>query len=174
LIVVTTDHGRQPTTGLHHGGQSDREREIWISTNSSGLNTYFQNEMVAIVDVLPTMIRHLNISVPMANLAEVDGVPLTGPLSIFHPMIKRAKNDLIFSWEFIGNTDEEIEIWASYNNRFRTKGKPDKYKLLAKVKGSLESWSMPISGTEKGQMKVLIKGKYNSVNKWLVASNPNE
>lgn len=174
LIVVTTDHGRQPTTGLHHGGQSDREREIWISTNASGLNTYFQDEMVAIVDVLPTMIRHLNISVPMANLAEVDGVPLTGPLSVFHPMIKRAKNDIIFSWEFMGNNEEEIEIWASYNNRFRTKGKPDKYKLLAKVKGCLGTWSIPISDTENGQMKVLIKGKHNNVNKWLVAAKPNE
>lgn len=33
MIVITTDHGRDAETGKNHGGQSDRERTVWISTN---------------------------------------------------------------------------------------------------------------------------------------------
>lgn len=174
LIFVTTDHGRQPTTGLHHGGQSDREREIWVSTNAKNLNSYFQNETIAIVDILPSMIRHLGIAVPDANLAEIDGVPLTGPVSIFQPMIERTDSEIIFSWKFVGEKDEDIEIRASYNNSFRISGDPDEYELLAKVKGVQETWSIPLEKIEKKQMKVLFKGKHNQVNKWLVSPKEDE
>jgi hypothetical protein len=168
LIVVTTDHGRQPTTGLHHGGQSDREREIWVATNTPYLNDYFKHELIALVDVLPTMLRYLNIQVPEANLSEIDGVPLTGPISIYQPSIENIADQLVFSWSFCGEIDEEIEIWAAYGNRFRTTGEADDYELLGKVKGSQETFSFPINQVEKEQMKVLFKGQHNMVNKWLV------
>lgn len=174
LIFVTTDHGRQPTTGLHHGGQSDREREIWVATNSQGLNDYFQNQVVGIVDLLPSMIRYLGIPVPEANMAEIDGVPLIGPVSIFHPMIEKTEDKIVFSWTFMGEPDEGIEIWASYNNKFRTSGEADEYELLAMVKGNLGTWSMPIDKMEKEQMKVIFKGKHNLVNKWLVVDKKDE
>ncbi|MCH7412081.1 alkaline phosphatase family protein [Belliella sp. R4-6] len=170
LIVVTTDHGRQPNTGLHHGGQSDREREIWVSTNAKGLNSYFNEKDVAIVDILPTMIRHLGISVPSENLEEIDGVPLIGPVSIYHPQVRIHKNKIQFTWEFLGDKNESIEIWASYSNKFRTSGDADDYKLIAKVKGRKRSYSIPLEGTEKEQMKVLFKAKHNTVNKWLVSN----
>ncbi|MFC0264880.1 alkaline phosphatase family protein [Fontibacter flavus] len=174
LIFVTTDHGRQPSTGLHHGGQSDREREIWVATNARGLNNYFENEMVGIVDILPSVIRYLGIPVPEANMAEIDGVPLIGPVSIFHPMVEKTEEEIVFSWAFMGEQDEDIEIWVSYNNRFRTSGEGDEYELLAKVKGNLGTWSMPNDQMEKEQMKVVFKGKHNLVNKWLVAAKKDE
>lgn len=169
LIVVTTDHGRQPRTGLHHGGQSDREREIWVSTNAKGLNAYFFDNDIAIVDILPTMIRHLDISIPTENLEEIDGVPLIGPVSIYHPKVRKHKNKIQFTWDYLGEKDEFIEIWASYSNKFRTSGDGDDYKLIAKVRGRKKSYSIPLEGTEKEQMKVLFKAKHNTVNKWLVA-----
>jgi hypothetical protein len=168
MILVTTDHGRRLPDGRGHGGQSDREREIWIATNAASLNPYFEQETVAIVDILPTMLRHLAIPVPSANLDEVDGVPLIGEVSVYHPLVKREGNELIFTWQFIGNTEEEVEIWVADQNQFLLTGKSDQYRLAAKVKGSLGTWTMPIAEGEPLPVKVLIKGIHNSVNSWLV------
>jgi hypothetical protein len=169
MILVTTDHGRRLPDGRDHGGQSDREREIWIATNAAALNPYFERETVAIVDVLPTMLRHLAIPVPSENLDEVDGVPLIGEVSVYHPMVKRERNELIFTWQFIGNAEEEVEIWVADQNRFLNTGKSDQYQLAAKVRGSLETWTMPFADANPLPVKFLIKGKYNSVNRWLVS-----
>jgi hypothetical protein len=169
MILVTTDHGRRLPDGRDHGGQSDREREIWIATNAAALNPYFERETVAIVDVLPTMLRHLAIPVPSENLDEVDGVPLIGEVSVYHPMVKRERNELIFTWQFIGNAEEEVEIWVADQNRFLNTGKSDQYQLAAKVRGSLETWMMPFADANPLPVKFLIKGKYNSVNRWLVS-----
>lgn len=174
LVLVTTDHGRQLPSGRHHGGQSDRERDIWIACNAVDLNSYFENETVAIVDILPTMIRHLNIPVPSANLEEIDGVSLIGALSVYHPMIKREEGKIIFTWQFMGNEEEEVEIWVSYDNRFKLTGQSDQYELVARVQGSLEVWGMPLPEAEIVQMKAVIKGKFNSVNRWLTADQFDE
>lgn len=173
-IFVTTDHGRQPTTGLHHGGQSDREREIWVSTNAKNLNSYFQKETVAIVDILPTLFRHFDIDIPKSNLEEIDGVPLTGPVSVYHPSIQKTQKGITFGWEFEGEPDEEVQIWITYNNSFRTTGQADQFELVNSVKGNLRNYTIPSNNLEKEQMKVMFKGKYNTVNKWLVKPKENE
>jgi predicted AlkP superfamily pyrophosphatase or phosphodiesterase len=174
LIIVTTDHGRQPTTGLHHGGQSDREREIWVSTNAQGLNSYFDQDTVAIVDILPTMLRFMDLDIPESNLNEIDGVPFIGQISIYHPSIKKSDQEYVFSWQFDGAPEEDIEIWVTYNNSFRTSGKADEYQHIITVKGNLQSVTFPIAHFEQDQMKVLFKGKHNTVNKWIVKDKKNE
>jgi len=72
LIVVTTDHGRDAETGREHGEQSERERTTWIVTNSNRLNAHFR-EMPAIVDILPSIATHLDLTIPAAVAAELDG-----------------------------------------------------------------------------------------------------
>ncbi len=72
LIVVTTDHGRDAETGKDHGGQSERERTIWIVTNSARLNERFE-ELPAIVDILPSIARHLGLTIPNDVAAKLDG-----------------------------------------------------------------------------------------------------
>lgn len=168
MILVTTDHGRRLPDGRGHGGQSDRERDSWIAINAAGLNRYFEQETVAIVDILPTMLRHLDIPVAIANLAEVDGVPLIGAVSVYDPMLVSENGQLVFTWQFIGDDEEEVEIWVSDQNLFQTNGQPDIYRLAAKVRGRLETWSIPIGGAVPDLMKTWIKGKHNSINRWLV------
>lgn len=63
LLIVTTDHGRDAETGMDHGGQSERERTIWIATNSDRLNERFHS-MPAIVDILPSIATHLALGIP--------------------------------------------------------------------------------------------------------------
>lgn len=72
LVVVTTDHGRDAATGKHHGGQSERERRTWIATNSNKLNSgFYQNP--AIVDILPSIARHLEVEMPIEIREQLDG-----------------------------------------------------------------------------------------------------
>ncbi len=72
LLVVTTDHGRDPSTGRSHGRQSERERTIWIVTNSDRLNDRF-HEFPGIVDILPSIIAHLQIDMPRSIGEQLDG-----------------------------------------------------------------------------------------------------
>jgi predicted AlkP superfamily pyrophosphatase or phosphodiesterase len=72
LIIVTTDHGRDAETGKDHGGQSERERTTWIVTNSTRLNSHF-NEMPGIVDILPSITAHMHIDIPAEVREKLDG-----------------------------------------------------------------------------------------------------
>jgi predicted AlkP superfamily pyrophosphatase or phosphodiesterase len=72
LVVVTTDHGRDPVTGKDHGGQSERERTTWIVTNSRNLNEHFDN-MPAVVDILPSIVNHLELEMPQEIRQQLDG-----------------------------------------------------------------------------------------------------
>jgi len=72
LLIITTDHGRDAETGKDHGGQSARERTIWIVTNSEHLNSNF-NENPGIVDILPSIATHLKLSMPESIREQLDG-----------------------------------------------------------------------------------------------------
>ena len=72
MVIVTTDHGRDAETGMHHGGHSDRERTAWIITNVETLNARF-HETPAIVDILPSIARHLQLDIPVAIEQQLDG-----------------------------------------------------------------------------------------------------
>ena len=71
LVLITTDHGRDALTGKSHGGQTDRERTIWIATNSTALNEHFRN-LPGIVDILPSILTHLEIAVHQAVSEQFD------------------------------------------------------------------------------------------------------
>ncbi len=72
MLLITTDHGRDANTGRGHGGQTERERMIWIVTNSDNLNSRFY-ELPAIVDILPSIARHLRLKIPADIQAQLDG-----------------------------------------------------------------------------------------------------
>ena len=72
LVIVTTDHGRDALTGRDHGGHSERERTIWIATNSQRLTPGF-DEMPEIVDIYPSIAMHLGITIPEQVARHLDG-----------------------------------------------------------------------------------------------------
>ena len=72
LILVTTDHGRDRETGRDHGGQSERERTTWITTNSRRLNARF-HQRPSIVDIYPSIVSHLGIRIPLPTAGALDG-----------------------------------------------------------------------------------------------------
>ena len=166
LVIVTTDHGRDSITGKNHGGQSARERTTWIATDAKDLNHYWRDYTPAIVDIMPTIARHLNISIPRDNQLELDGVPLTGKLSVAEPTVQLENNRLNIHWKSF-DKDGNIKIWLSTTNNFKTGGK-DEYKLLAEVPAAQQSAIFGIGSTPSAFYKIVLEGPYNTVNKWVL------
>ena len=80
LIVITTDHGRTDD-GFGHGGHSPRERSTWIVTNSKYTNSHFEGTP-HMVDILPSIANHMNLSIPKKIAMELDGTPFIDELGI--------------------------------------------------------------------------------------------
>ena len=72
LVIVTTDHGRDAETGREHGGHTERERTIWIATNSQRLTPDFY-AIPTIVDIYPSIAAHLGITIPEQVARHLDG-----------------------------------------------------------------------------------------------------
>jgi Uncharacterized proteins of the AP superfamily len=165
MVIITTDHGRIEADGKDHGGQSDRQRNTWI-VSSTRLNEYAHNFNPGIVDIMPTIARFLNIDIPDNTLNEIDGVPLIGKLSVVHPLTNTFQNKLDISWQTI-DPEGEVSIWLSTTNSFKTGGK-DKYILLGKARAAQRHTTIDISKYPSPFCKVVLQGKYNRVNRWIV------
>ncbi|HKO79486.1 MAG TPA: alkaline phosphatase family protein, partial [Chitinophagaceae bacterium] len=98
-IYITTDHGRDSATGKGHGGQSNRERSTWIVTNAKELNSYFKSGQSAVVDITPSLASFLNIAIPRDQQMEIDGIPLTGKLSVTSVQARYENGNIILNWK---------------------------------------------------------------------------
>jgi len=166
-LWVTTDHGRKEPDGKDHGGQSEEEREIWISTNAKDLNARFHSGKAAMVDVLPSMIRFFNLVVPEQQERELDGVPLTGSLSLSNlTLVGRGKNQLL-TWT-PGEAPETLSVYWSPTDQFG-EGGSDEYFLVGEVPADAKQYALPTEFGKKDFFKVLVVGKYNSANTWRVS-----
>src|SRR5690606_7776472 len=167
LVFVTTDHGRKAIDGKHHGGQSEREKTIWIVTNRKQLNGYFYASQPAIVDLLPSLADHLQIDIPREQQMELDGITLLKDISISHPEAYIKGKDLVVAWE-PHQSDEKVKIWITETNDFKSTGQPDDYHLADEVDIKEKQWIYPLK--KKGAFyKVVIEGKHNMVNRWVVS-----
>jgi hypothetical protein len=161
LFIITTDHGRDAAAGKNHGGQSDAERTTWMIANNKNTNAYFQQNIPAIVDILPTMARFQKIKIPTRNEYELDGVPIIGPVSLSHPTIEKKEDSLIIHWNaYEQNTN--VKILISYTNLFK-EGKVDAYEKLGsiRVKEKRFAFKLPLNTSFA---KIILVGKHNSIN----------
>ncbi|GLU52482.1 alkaline phosphatase family protein [Dyadobacter frigoris] len=165
LIVITTDHGRDPKTGKGHGGQSDRERSTWIVTNASDLNSNFKSNP-GIVDIMPTIARHMDVNFPKEQAFEIDGVSLTGKISILNPAAKKESGKINVSWKS-ADKDGTVKIWLTTTNHFE-RGERDLYFLMDEIPAANEKADLDISKMPSKFYKIVLEGKYNTVNRWIV------
>lgn len=164
LLLITTDHGRDSISGKHHGGQTDRERTTWILSNKKLKNSYSEKMQPAIVDLYPTIARHLNIGLPQAIKRELDGVPLTGPVSVAALKATTLPNSVQLSWKAFGK-DEQVKIWMSTEDKHRS-GSADHYRLMGAVAAGEEIFKMPMQLPQSGYIKFVVEGVHNSINCW--------
>lgn len=163
LIVITTDHGRGAETGKNHGGQSERERSTWIVTNAKNLNKHF-TETPGVVDILPSIARHLNIKIPEATANELDGVPFTGLIDMSNLSAMKSGNKIKLAWQS-HSADAQAQIFISTTNNFKTGGK-DAYEKVADVSIAQEQFEFePIQPSPF--YKVLLISKNQRVSCWV-------
>lgn len=164
MIVVTTDHGRDAKTGKDHGGQSDRERTAWITTNITPLNARFKNNP-GVVDIAPSILRFLGIEPPEWVEQEMDGVPFIGKVSISNLTAAQNNDSVALSWES-PDADGTAEVLLAATNNVE-KGGIDDYKSQGTVEVVAGTFTFKLPSS-KDFYKVLVKGPYNMSNVWIV------
>lgn len=162
-LMITTDHGRDEKDGKNHGGQSLRQRSTWMVTNLK-LNNYAKIANTSIVDIMPTLANYLNVNIPRIIKNEIDGTSLIGKVSITEPQINIFQQKLDLNWKSI-DTSGTVKIWISINNNFTINGK-EEYTLLSEVPITQNRAVIDISTYPSNFYKVVLEGKYNTVNKW--------
>jgi predicted AlkP superfamily pyrophosphatase or phosphodiesterase len=164
LIIVTTDHGRNKETGKDHGGQSDREKAGWILTNAAGLNARFKSGNSAMVDIMPTIARFLNINPDEAVARETDGLPIIGKLSFSGLKAKRQNSTIELRWKPEEGSGE-AKIFVATTNHFKTGGKDD-YQFLktVKIKEGKAVLNMP---SQSDFYKIVMEGPHSRMNVWI-------
>lgn len=164
MIIITTDHGRD-TFGFHHGGQTNRERNTWMATNYAGMNPYFKKQQPGIVDIAPTILRFLDVSVTPEQQFEIDGVPMMGDLSAINLSLKKKDNKLILNWTPLTGTGK-AKIKLATTNKFK-EGGADDYKEVQEVDVKSGRAEIDITTAQSDFYKVVVEMPYNTLNRWL-------
>ncbi len=169
LLIITTDHGRNAATGKDHGGQSDRERTTWIATNSKHLNDRFK-QLPGIVDILPSIFNHLQISIPDEVAGEIDGVPFIGSIDLADLTGEKTGNSVTLRWKnFSKSKTDKAEIFVTEMNQFK-EGKADKYQKVGEALLQQESYNFNVE-SNSAFYKVLVKAPHHDANVWIVDKN---
>lgn len=121
LILITTDHGRQPLTGYNHGNQTKEEKTIFIGSNknlnlefsqtahdldNTDFNNIYSNP--AQTSLTPTALRYLGVTIEKEWL--LDGIPLINNLGVRKLMPATSGNKDI-TWSVAG--DEQIDLYRN-------------------------------------------------------------
>ncbi|WP_297337572.1 alkaline phosphatase family protein [Algoriphagus sp.] len=165
MILITTDHGRTQKDGKGHGGQSERERRIWMVTNLKDLNPHFYSGDAAMVDIAPTILRFLQVSIPINHQLEMDGVPLIGPLSFANVKLSLQGKDTWVTWKPYA-TGESVKIGYAETDEFEKSGMGDPVNWLTDVKVSDGKFLIPTEVSSKNFLKLVLKGEHNTGNSW--------
>ena len=140
-----------------------RQRSTWVVTNLK-LNNYAQIANPGIVDIMPTLAKYLNINIPKNISNEIDGTSLIGKVSLIEPQINIFQQKLDVNWKSI-DTSGLVKIWISTNNNYSNNGNQE-YILLSEVPIKQNRAVLDISNFSSDFYKVVLEGKYNTVNKW--------
>lgn len=166
LLIVTTDHGRSAEDGRGHGGQTDRERRIWIVTNATDTNAYFE-ATPTMVDIAPSIARFMNIPIARHQAMELDGVPFIGSVSASDLKVERSADETItLTWK-ARSDGGTAKVWVATTNEFRDGG-TDRYVLLDQVELAEERAVVSLPASRSGFYKVVLETPDVHLNYWLV------
>jgi predicted AlkP superfamily pyrophosphatase or phosphodiesterase len=166
LIIITTDHGRDPKTGRNHGGQSDRERTTWITTNAKNLSSYFYKNNPGIVDIMPTIASWMKVYIPRDVRAEIDGSSFIDPISIARCDARFSRDSILLNWTAL-EKNGKVKIWVATTNHVK-EGRKDEYQLVGEVPVSKESYNFSVKQRPSSFYKIVLEGEHNMVNRWVI------
>ena len=167
MIVITTDHGRKLPDSKGHGGQSDGERSVWVVTNHKNTNAYF-HKLPGTVDIMPSIMHHLEIDIPQKIRTEIDGTSFVGDIAVSNLKAEIVDSKINLSWKSYGNKEPAILSVATTNN-FKSGGKDD-YKKIKEINSTVESATIDVSEMPSDFYKVLLTTSKNTLNYWIVVN----
>lgn len=165
MIIVTTDHGRNES-GHDHGGQSERERSVWISTNNDDLNAHFKSNSLSLVDILPSVCCFMGFDMPRDVLFEGDGIPFIGNADISSLTTHPYDDKVTLKWKCY-HSGKEAKIYMSTTNEFKTGGK-DVWREIGTV--SSDDCEFVVNLNEYPQSKFykfVVATKNNHITRWM-------
>lgn len=165
MIIITTDHGRNES-GHDHGGQSERERSVWISTNNDDLNAHFKSNSLSLVDILPSVCCFMGFDMPRDVLFEGDGIPFIGNADISSLTTHPYDDKVTLKWKCY-HSGEEAKIYMSTTNEFKTGGK-DVWREIGTV--SSDDCEFVVNLNEYPQSKFykfVVATKNNHITRWM-------
>lgn len=163
MIIITTDHGRDSISGKDHGGQSDRERTTWIISNKQLDQTSLQKSRPAVVDIFPTLARHLQLQLPEVVTQELDGKSLMGPISLTDLHASKNGKKITLKWKSFRHENLELFIAPSDDPFHETSSN---YRKIKTVPSDRETTVIG-DDFKAPWIRIVLKGKYNSANYWL-------
>ncbi|ROS01804.1 type I phosphodiesterase/nucleotide pyrophosphatase [Sinobacterium caligoides] len=149
LVIVTTDHGREGTTGYSHGAQTASEKTVFIATNkplnkefsstAAGENQGFSGlyNYTAQTSITPTILTHLGIKIE--NKWKLDGPSLLGDIGV-RKLTPGAQHTL--SW--VSDSSKEANIYR--NNQF-----------AGSVAANQQYWQDDTSGDSSGIIDYVVE-----------------
>jgi len=166
LFVVTTDHGRSEADGKGHGGHSPRQRSTWMISNYAGLNSYPTYYTPTVVDIMPSIARFMNITIPKPQLWEIDGTAFIGPVSIADVTVNYVNGNADISWKNLDNKGT-VKVWVSTTNKVK-EGAKDEYMLLTEVPVTTKHAFVKLDKYPSLFYKIVLEAQFNATNKWMV------
>lgn len=163
MIVVTTDHGRSAKDGKGHGGQTERERTTWISTNVKP-NTYFFTCQPAIVDIVPSLCRFMKFDIPGDVLYEQEGIPFIGNIDISNIQAERVDNRITLTWNSYSNSP--VNVYYATANNYK-EGNPEQWEKAGTVKAGKNRFVFDCSGNRASFYKFSLRSRRNNLTVWV-------
>lgn len=120
LVIVTTDHGRN-ASGQRHGGQSTRERTVWMAVNTPKVNEKWGSSTLSQVDILPTICQFMHFELSEDIRRELDGQSFIGSMEADSLQLTRHDKCLRLHWK-PGKHRSVARIYVSVENKKRSGG----------------------------------------------------
>ncbi|MDH5380145.1 MAG: alkaline phosphatase family protein, partial [Cyclobacteriaceae bacterium] len=160
----STDHGRKAMDGKGHGGQSERERTIWITTNKK-TNSIFKSGKARMVDIMPSILEFMEVELPDQIKQELDGLSFLSAPDFYdlNTNIINGKTRLI--WKPLSKSTTG-KILFSKSDYFKD-GKSDVYKLLDTVELQKGEYVIPDTLLVEDYVKIVLKSEGQTSNIWV-------
>lgn len=163
MVLALTDHGRT-YDGYGHGGQSERERTIWISVNQP-VNERFTHGTLAAVDINPAICRFMGFDVPKDVAWERDGVSFYGDVDVMDMELFPYDDSVELTWTSLKD-DAPVNVWACPTNNFRTGGK-DEWVNVGSTKAGEERFVVSLDGLPQSSFyKFVLETPSGTLNRW--------
>lgn len=163
LVIVLTDHGRDEL-GYGHGGQSDRARAIWMSTNLKEVNGQFAEPYLSHADVNPTICKFMGFEVPRDLAFESDGSSFYGPRDIYDLQSHNYDNKVMLSWK-VDQGKGNARVFMARDNKF-AQGQKDDWQEVATVPVSDGGCTVDLGKVDSKIYKFAVQTDNTILNLW--------